>query len=66
VRPNIHPEIHKATVTCACGNTYETTSTSAEIHVDICNLCHPFFTGKQRLVDTAGRIEKFKKKHGLK
>jgi large subunit ribosomal protein L31 len=66
VRPNIHPTVHKTKVFCTCGNTFETLSTSKELHIDICSSCHPFFTGKQRLVDTAGRVEKFRKKHGLK
>jgi large subunit ribosomal protein L31 len=65
VRPNIHPTVHRAKVICTCGNTFETLSTAKELHIDICSACHPFFTGKQRLVDTAGRVEKFKKKHGL-
>jgi large subunit ribosomal protein L31 len=65
VRPNIHPESHRITVTCACGNKIETLSTKKDVTIDICNACHPYFTGKQRLVDTAGRVERFKKKHGL-
>jgi len=65
MRTDIHPEVFATKVKCACGNTFETQSTREEISIDICSLCHPFFTGKQRLVDTAGRIEKFKKKHGL-
>ena len=65
MRPNIHPKLHKTKVVCACGNTSETTSVLKEVRIDICSACHPFFTGKQRLVDTAGRVEKFKKKHGL-
>lgn len=66
MKTGIHPNYHLATVKCACGNTYETGSTAQSIHVDICSACHPFFTGKQKLVDTAGRIERFKKKYGLK
>jgi large subunit ribosomal protein L31 len=62
----IHPEYKAATITCACGHVVETRSTVQRIHVEICSLCHPFFTGKQKLVDTAGRVEKFKKKYGLK
>jgi large subunit ribosomal protein L31 len=64
MKPDIHPKFRKSTVRCACGNTFETESTIAEIKVAICSNCHPFFTGKQKLVDTAGRIEKFQKKYG--
>ncbi len=63
MKPDIHPKYRKATVRCACGNTFETRSTVEEIKVAICSRCHPFFTGKQKLVDTAGRIEKFQKKY---
>lgn len=63
MKPDIHPKYIKATVKCACGNTFETRSTSEEIKVAICSNCHPFYTGKQKLVDTAGRIEKFQKKY---
>ena len=66
MRADIHPTVHTAKVICTCGNTFETLSTAKEMRIDICSACHPFFTGKQRLVDTAGRIEKFRKKHGLK
>ena len=58
----IHPEYHTATVKCACDNTFQTRSTSAEIHTDICNQCHPFYTGRQKLVDTEGRVDRFNKK----
>ena len=64
VKTGIHPEYHTATVKCACGNTFQTRSTQAEIHTDVCSQCHPFFTGKQRLVDTAGRVERFRQKFG--
>lgn len=64
MKEGIHPEYYDATVKCACGNTFETRSTRAEISVEICSNCHPFFTGKQKLMDTAGRIEKFRKKYG--
>lgn len=64
VKTGIHPEYHTATVKCACGNTFQTRSTQAEIHTDICNQCHPFFTGKQKLIDTAGRVERFRQKYG--
>lgn len=53
-------------ITCACGNVIETRSTAKDIHVEICSACHPFFTGKQKLVDTAGRIDRFKKRYGIK
>jgi large subunit ribosomal protein L31 len=62
VKNDIHPEYATATVKCACGNTFQTRSTSAEIHTDVCAQCHPFYTGKQRLMDTAGRIERFRQK----
>lgn len=61
----IHPEYKEARIVCACGNVIETRSTVDEIHVEICSSCHPFFTGKQKLVDTAGRVEKFRAKYGL-
>ncbi len=53
-------------VTCACGNTFETHSTAKELHVEVCSKCHPFYTGTQRLVDTAGRVERFNRKYGIK
>lgn len=66
MKAGIHPEYRRAVVTCACGNTFETRSTLGEIHVEVCSRCHPFYTGQQRLVDTAGRVERFKRKYGLK
>ncbi len=63
MKPDIHPEYHKITAVCACGNTVELGSVNKEMKVEICSACHPFFTGKQKLIDTAGRIEKFKKKY---
>ena len=63
MKKDIHPKYGKAVVRCACGNVMETQSTKPEIFVDICSACHPFFTGQQKLVDTAGRIEKFQKKY---
>jgi len=63
MKKGIHPEYHKATVRCACGNEFETGSTEKDINVEICSKCHPFFTGKQKLVDSAGRVERFKKKY---
>ncbi|NLP37312.1 MAG: 50S ribosomal protein L31 [Firmicutes bacterium] len=65
MKKDIHPKYQKATVTCACGNTFETGSTRKELKVDICSNCHPFFTGKQKFVDTGGRVERFKRKYGL-
>lgn len=63
MKPDIHPEYHAIKAVCACGNEVELGSVNDEIKVEICSNCHPFFTGKQKLVDTAGRIEKFKKKY---
>ncbi|MBR4748948.1 MAG: 50S ribosomal protein L31 [Abditibacteriota bacterium] len=67
MKDKIHPKYEKATVTCACGNTFETRSTigTGEIKVEICSHCHPFFTGKQKIVDTEGRVEKFLSKYGM-
>src|SRR5438874_12428287 len=64
VKAKIHPRYQTCTVHCACGNTFTTRSTMAKINVDICSACHPFFTGKQKFVDTAGRVERFSKKFG--
>jgi large subunit ribosomal protein L31 len=64
MKKGIHPEYGECRVTCACGNTFLTRSTKKEIRVEICSQCHPFFTGKQKLMDSAGRIEKFRKKYG--
>jgi large subunit ribosomal protein L31 len=66
MKQNIHPKYAKTTVKCVCGNEFETRSTAGEeIKVEICSSCHPFFTGKQKLVDTAGRVERFMQKYGL-
>jgi large subunit ribosomal protein L31 len=62
MKKDIHPEYIETAVTCACGNSFTTHSSKPKIHVDICNLCHPFFTGKQKFVDAAGRVEKFQRK----
>ena len=62
----IHPEYVETTITCACGEVVHTRSTQPNIRVEICSRCHPFYTGKQKLVDTAGRIERFQKKYGAK
>lgn len=64
MKQDIHPSYELATVHCACGNSFQTRSTQSDIHVDVCSVCHPFFTGKQRLVDTAGRVERFNRKWG--
>lgn len=61
----IHPDYHKTTVTCACGETFETGSTKENLRVEICSKCHPFFTGKQKFVDAGGRVERFNKKYGV-
>ncbi len=66
MRKDIHPAYKMATITCACGNEIRTRSTMEKISVEICSACHPFFTGKQKLVDAAGRIERFKKKYKIK
>jgi large subunit ribosomal protein L31 len=63
VKANLHPLYHKITVVCACGNSFETRSTSPSIHVEVCSQCHPYFTGKQRLMDTAGRVDRFRRKY---
>jgi large subunit ribosomal protein L31 len=65
MKENIHPDYQKAIVRCACGETFETGSVKKELRVEICSKCHPFFTGKQKLVDTGGRVDKFKKRYGL-
>jgi large subunit ribosomal protein L31 len=64
MKKDIHPKYRKATIKCLCGNVIETRSTQEEIHVEICSQCHPFFTGKQKLIDTAGRVERFQRKYG--
>ena len=66
MRKDIHPEYKMTKITCVCGNVIETRSTVSDIHVEICSACHPFFTGKQKLVDTAGRIDRFNKRYGIK
>ena len=66
MKEGIHPKYYETTITCACGNVIKTKSTVQNIHVEICSNCHPFFTGKQKLVDTAGRVEKFKAKYSRK
>ena len=66
MKENIHPKYNQTTITCACGNVIETGSTKSDIRVEICSKCHPFFTGRQKLVDTGGRVDKFKKRFGMK
>lgn len=66
MKAGIHPNYVDCTVTCACGNVIQTRSTRPEIRVEVCSKCHPFYTGKQKLVDTSGRVDKFNKKYGLK
>jgi len=63
VKKGIHPEYKETTIVCACGNTVHTRSTKENIHVEICSKCHPFYTGKQKLVDSAGRVERFQKRY---
>lgn len=63
MKSNIHPELHDLTVHCTCGNSFETRSTKSELRVTLCSACHPFYTGAQKFVDTAGRIEKFQNKY---
>ena len=63
MKPEIHPEYHEVVVVCTCGNTFQTRSTKPDLRLEVCNECHPFFTGKQRLLDAAGRVEKFQRKY---
>lgn len=63
MKANLHPMYRKIEVVCACGNKFETRSTSASIHVEVCNACHPYYTGKHRLMDTAGRVDRFRRKY---
>ncbi len=66
MKKDIHPEYQEIEVTCACGNSFKTGSTLPEMKVEICSVCHPFFTGKQKLIDSAGRVERFQKRYGSK
>jgi large subunit ribosomal protein L31 len=66
MKAGIHPEYHEVEVRCACGNTFTTRSTKKELRLEICNACHPFYTGKQKLIDTAGMVEKFERRYGKK
>ncbi len=65
MKPDIHPQYKESAITCICGNTITTKSTRGDMHVDICSNCHPFYSGKQKIIDTAGRVERFRKKYGL-
>ncbi len=64
MKPDLHPMYRTITAVCACGNKFDTRSTSTNIHVEVCANCHPYFTGKQRLMDTAGRVDRFRRKYG--
>ena len=64
MKKGIHPDYVEATVTCSCGNTFQTRSTKPELRVEICSQCHPFYSGKQKLVDTGGRVERFERRNG--
>ena len=64
MKPAIHPKYYDVEARCACGNTFKTRSTKQELHLEICNMCHPFFTGRQKLIDTEGRVERFTKRFG--
>jgi len=67
MKADIHPNYEEISVTCSCGNTFKTRSTrSGELHLDVCSNCHPFYTGKQKILDTAGRVDKFRRKYGRK
>ncbi|QHW31977.1 50S ribosomal protein L31 [Paenibacillus rhizovicinus] len=65
MKQGIHPTYHVTSVTCACGNTFESGSIKQNLRVEICSACHPFFTGKQKFLDAGGRVDKFKKKYGI-
>ncbi len=67
MKPDIHPAYEEISVTCSCGESFKTKSTAGrDLHIDVCSSCHPFFTGKQKIVDTAGRVDKFRQKYGMK
>ncbi len=66
MKAKIHPDYVECTVHCSCGNTWQSRSTRSELKVEICSQCHPFFTGQQRIVDTAGRVDRFKRRYGIK
>ena len=65
MKPEIHPAYNEITITCSCGNSFQTRSTAGQdLHIEVCSACHPFFTGKQKIMDTAGRVDKFNRKYG--
>lgn len=66
MKPDIHPKLMPSRITCVCGNVIETISTAPAIRIEICSKCHPFYTGQQKLVDTAGRVEKFRRRYNIK
>ncbi len=67
MKPDIHPAYEEIAVTCSCGESFKTKSTAGrDLHIDVCSSCHPFFTGKQKILDTAGRVDKFRQKYGMK
>lgn len=67
MKPEIHPAYHQINVTCSCGNTFQTGSTSAkDLSIEVCSACHPFYTGKQKVLDTAGQVDKFRRRYGAK
>ncbi len=66
MKEGIHPKYKEITITCGCGNVVKTRSTSGDMHVEICSVCHPFYSGKQKILDSGGRVERFRKKYGLK
>lgn len=68
MKPDIHPDYHEVAVTCGCGNSFKTRSTyrGDELHVEVCSQCHPFFTGKQKILDTAGQVDKYRRRYGMK
>ncbi len=65
MKEGIHPKYMESTITCGCGNVVKTKSTVGDMHVEICSSCHPFYSGKQKIVDTAGRVERFRKRYGI-
>jgi large subunit ribosomal protein L31 len=65
MKADIHPEFHKATVACSCGNVFETGATKPNLRIEICSKCHPFYTGEQRIVDTQGRVERLRRRYNL-
>ena len=66
MKPDIHPKYEEITVTCSCGSEFKTRSTNgSDMHVDVCSACHPFYTGQQKMMDTAGRVDKFRRKYGM-